>query len=291
MTMKYTIKNFNEQFKTDADCLQYLFEQRFPDGGTCEKCGKSGCFHLMTGRRQYACAWCGFQVAPTAGTIFHKSPTSLRTWFHAMFLMTASRNGVSAMELMRQTGVTYKTAWRINHQIRQLMDQKGEAFTGTVEADETYIGGRRKGVGGRGAKGKTPVVGVLERGGNIVAKATPDVSAKSLVTNISKNVERGAKVMTDEFQSYKQLRNLGFDHQTVNHGSGQYVNGDIHTNGIESFWAQLKRSINGTFHHVSRQHLPKYLNEFVYRHNHRHSDLPMFCRLVETAGEQRDSAV
>ncbi|HXD01282.1 MAG TPA: IS1595 family transposase [Verrucomicrobiae bacterium] len=288
---KYTIRDFNEQFKTDADCLQYLFEQRYPDGGTCEKCSKSGCFHPIKDRRQYACAWCGFQIAPTAGTIFHKSPTSLKTWFHAMFLMTASRNGVSAMELMRQTGVTYKTAWRINHQIRQLMIEGQCKFSGTVECDETYIGGVCKGQTGRGAGGKIPVVGVLKRGGNIKVKAMPNVSAKSLVTNIVKATNRGATVMTDEFPSYNSLASLGFKHKTICHKEGKYVDGDIHTNGIESFWAQLKRSINGTFHHVSPQHLQKYLNEFVYRHNHRHSEQALFCRLMATAGEQRDSAV
>jgi transposase len=288
--MKYTIRDFNEQFQTDADCLKYIFDQQFPDGVTCEKCSKKDCFHPITGRRQYACAWCGFQIAPTAGTIFHKSPTSLKTWFHAIFLITASRNGVSAMELMRQTGVTYKTAWRINHQIRQLMNQKAEMFTGPVEADETYIGGKGKGKRGRGASGKTPVIGVLQRGGNIVAKAASDVSSDSVVPHIAKNTQRGAVVMTDEYKSYYPLKTLGFDHKTIKHSEHKYVDGDIHTNGIESFWAQLKRSINGTFHHVSPQHLPKYLNEFVYRHNHRHSETPMFSRLIASAHEQRDSA-
>jgi transposase len=289
--MKFTIKDFNEQFKTDADCLQYLFNQRFPNGGTCEKCAKTDCFYPVTDRKCYACSWCGFQVSPTAGTIFHKSPTSLKTWFHAMFLITASRNGVSAKELQRQTGVTYKTAWRINHQIRQLMNEKPNLFTGTVEADETYIGGKRKGKAGRGAKAKTPVIGVLERGGDVVAKATPDCSSVSLVTNIAKTTKLGATVMTDEWRGYASLGAIGFDHKTIKHKDGNYVDGDIHTNGIESFWAQLKRSINGTFHHVSSKHLQKYLNEFSYRHNHRHSEIPMFSRLVATAGEQRDSAV
>jgi transposase len=291
MKVKYTIREFNEQFQTDADCLQYLFDQRFPNGGTCDKCGKSDCFHPVTNRKCYACAWCGFQLHPTAGTIFHKSSTSLKTWFHAMFIMTASRNGVSAMELMRQVGVTYKTAWRMNHQIRQLMNDKPATFCGTVEADETYIGGKHKGRSGRGAHGKTPVIGVLERGGSIVAKATPDVSSDSVVTNIAKTTRLGATVMTDEFPSYRPLGRVGFDHKTIKHREHKYVDGDIHTNGIESFWAQLKRSINGTFHHVSPKHLQKYLNEFSYRHNHRKSETPMFSRLIETAGEQRDLAV
>jgi transposase len=290
MNDKYTIQKHNERFPDNAACLQYVFDQRFPNGGICQKCGKTNCFHPVTGRKSYACAWCGFQVSPTAGTIFHKSSTSLKTWFHAIFLMTASRNGVSAMELMRQTGVTYKTAWRMNHQIRQLMSQKSIMFTGTVEADEAYIGGVRKGKAGRGAAGKTPVVGVLKRGGDVAVKAIPDVTSQSLATTICKTTNRGTTVMTDEYRGYRILSSLGFDHKRVCHKRGNFVDGDIHTNGIESFWAQLKRSINGTFHHVSRQHLQKYLNEFAYRHNHRHSVEPMFCRLASTAGEQRDLA-
>jgi transposase len=289
--MKYTIRDFNEQFKTDADCLQYLFDQRFPNGGTCEKCAKTDCFHPVTGRKSYACAWCGFQVSPTAGTIFHKSPTSLKTWFHAMFLMAASRNGVSAMELMRQTGVTYKTAWRMNHQIRSLMQDEPEMLKGTIEADETYIGGRRPGKCGRGAAGKTPVAGIMQRGGDVKTAAIGNVKAQSLMPHIVFNVEKGSTIYTDEMPSYNKLPHYGFGHDTVNHHKEEYSRGEVHTNGIESFWAQLKRSINGTFHHVSRRHLQKYLNEFSFRHNHRKSVTPMFSRLMAMAGEPRVSAV
>lgn len=291
--MKYTIKDFNEQFATDADCLKYILSQQFPDGITCEKCKKKDCFHPMTTRKKFACAWCGFQIAPTAGTIFHKSSTPLKSWFFAIFLMTASRNGVSAKELERQLGVTYKTAFRMMHQIRQLMsEEKPKKLKGTIEADECYIGGKHRGKRGRGAEGKTPVIGVLERGGNVVAKATPDTTAPSLLRNIVKNVAFGSKIMTDEFAGYKGLDACGgYEHETINHSEKIYVDGDIHTNGIESFWAQLKRSINGTYHHVSPQHLQKYLNEFSYRHNHRHSAEPMFAKMIQTVGEQRDSAL
>ena len=298
MKVKYTFAQFNEQFPDDATCLQYLFDQNFPNGGTCAKCGKSDCFHPVTGRKCYACAWCGHQVSPTAGTIFHKSSTSLKSWFFAIFLMTASRNGVSAKELERQVGVTYKTAFRMMHQIRQLMNETPALFTKTVEADETFIGGLEKNKhrskrkhAGTGGTGKTPVIGVLERGGDIVVKSAPDVSSDTLVTNIAKTTRRGAMVCTDEFRSYRPLSALGFRHETVCHSRGQYVVGDIHTNGIESFWAQLKRSINGTYHHVSPKHLQRYLNEFSYRHNRRHSAAPMFCQMIATAGEQRDSAL
>jgi transposase len=290
MKVKYTIKDFNEQFPDDAACLQYLFDQRFPDGGTCG-CGKSDCFHRIAGRQQFACAWCGFQIAPTAGTIFHKSCTPRRTWFHAMFIMRASRNGVSAMELMRQTGVRYKTAWRMNHQIRQLMTGEPVLLQGVVEADETYIGGKRPGKRGRGAAGKTPVAGLIERDGKVDATAVPDRKAMTRVPNIVDKVAPGSTVYTDELGSYHGLAAHGFNHDTVNHGIREFVRGNVHTNGMESFWAQFKRSVHGTFHHVSKKHCQKYLNEFSCRHNHRRNEEPMFCQLVSTAGEQRNAAV
>jgi transposase len=133
-------------------------------------------------------------------------------------------------------------------------------------------------------------VGILKRGGDIAVKAMPDVTSKSLFLNICKTTSLGTTVMTDEYTGYRSLHSLGFDHKTVCHRDGQFVNGDVHTNGIESFWAQLKRSINGTFHHVSSRHLQKYLNEFAYRHNHRYSVQAMFSRLVATVGEKHDLA-
>ena len=159
--MKYTVKDFHRQFRNDDDCLAFVYRSRWPNGPKCGKCGKSS-FHKVVGRRSYACI-CGHHLYPTAGTIFHKSPTPLKSWFFAMFLMTASKNGVSAKELERQLGVTYKCAWRMAHQIRLLMQEEGNLLSGIVEADETYMGGVRKGKRGRGAEGKTPVIGVLER--------------------------------------------------------------------------------------------------------------------------------
>jgi transposase-like protein len=205
--------------------------------------------------------------------------------------MMASRNGVSAMELMRQVGVTYKTAWRMNHQIRQLMAGEPAMLQGVVEADETYIGGKRPGKRGRGAAGKTPVAGVLERGGNVDAIAVPDCKAATLIPNIVSKVAPGSMIFTDELWSYSGLTAQGFKHSTVNHGTKEFVRGIIHTNGLESFWAQFKRSVHGTFHHVSRKHCQKYLNEFSYRNNHRREPEPMFSQLISTAGEQHAAAV
>jgi len=257
--MKYTIKDFQKDFKTDEKCLNFIFNQRYPDGGTCA-CGKTNCFYPVTGRRTYACSHCGKQISPTEGTIFHKSPTSLRSWFFAMFLMSASKNGVSAKELERQIGVTYKCAWRMAHQIRKLMADKGDMLSGVVEADETYIGPKHP--GHRGTYGKAPIVGVLQRGGNVQAVVSDTVSGKALLANIQAKVSEASIICTDEFPGYKGVRHAGYIHETVNHKQGEYVRGIAHTNSLDGFWSQLKRSINGTFHQVSRKHLQNYVNEF-----------------------------
>jgi transposase len=292
MKERYTIKEFHAQFTDDRACLDFIFKTRWPDGGKC-KCGKTDCFYPVNGRRTYACSWCGTQISPTAGTIFHKSETSLKSWFFAMFLMSSSKNGVAAKELERQLGVTYKCAHRMGHKIRQLMQGDGEMMSGIIEADETFIGGLSKNmhkgkrkVTGTGGVGKTPVAGVLERGGKIQAKAVSDVTSQTLLPNILANVEKGSTVCTDEWCSYNPLRKSGFKHVRVSHGAKEYVRGNAHTNSIEGFWSQLKRSINGTFHHVSKQHLQKYVNEFVYRYNLRGSEQPIFHDLSGRAAEQ-----
>jgi transposase len=279
MKVKYTIKNFNEQFPDDNACLQYLFNQRHPNGGTCV-CGKSGCFHRVTKRKKFACAWCGHQIAPTADTIFHKSSTSLRTWFHAIFIISACRNGVSAMELMRQVGVTYKTAWRMNHQIRQLMNVKQEPFRGTVETDETYLSGR-----------KMALSGVVERDGPTSARIVPESNAVNLVGHVVDKVELGTLVMTDESNKYNSIKAWGYVHETVKHTDKEFSCGHVHVNSVEAFWSQFKRSVYGTFHHVSPQHCQKYLNEFAYRNSQRRGPQTIFENLIEMAHEQRSAAI
>ena len=174
----------------------------------------------------------------------------------------------------------------MNHQIRKLMQSGGGMMNGIVEADETYIGGVRRGKRGRGAAGKTPVVGVLERGGNMQAKVSENVKTVTVMPNILANVEKGALVCTDELWSYNPLTKAGYNHQRVGHGAKEYVRGNVHTNSIEGFWSQLKRSINGTFHHVSPQHLQKYVNEFVYRYNLRGTESPIFADLSAKVAEQ-----
>jgi transposase len=160
--MSYTIKDFQAQFPDDASCLAYIFAQRYPKGIICPVCERENAFTPIAGRRAYACA-CGHHVSPTSGTIFHKSPTSLKSWFYAIFLMSTGKNGVSAKEIERHVGVTYKCAWRMAHQIRKLMEQDGNALSGIVEVDETYVGGSRR--MSSKLENKVPVIGMVERGG------------------------------------------------------------------------------------------------------------------------------
>lgn len=300
---RYSLKQFNQQFPDDAACLDYIFDQRHPDGGKCVKCDKVDTFYRVEARRCYSCANCGHQISPCEGTIFHKSSTPLKTWFFVMFLMTASKNGISAKEIERQTGVTYKCAHRMGHQIRKLMGQGGDPLSGVVEADETYIGGkaanmhasvRAKKIRGTGAKSgnKVPVMGVVERGGEVRAHVVPEVTRTVAMAHTTDMVEAGAIICTDEHSAYDLLGGAGYDHHAIAHGKGEYVRASVHTNSIEGFWGQLKRSINGTFHQVSPQHLQAYVDEFAFRYNRRASisPAPIFPKLIARSGERREKA-
>ncbi len=277
---KYTIKDFNKQFPNDNACLENMFLSRY-EGKTCPFCNKQTNFYKLTNRKAYCCQNCGDSIYPLANTIFHKSETSLKSWYYAIFLMSQSRNGVSAMELQRHLGVTYKTAWRMGKQIRILMSQENAKLKGTVEADETYVGGKGKNnKRGRGAEHKTAVFGMVERKGSVVSKVVENVKSSTVMPIMRSSVALGSNVMTDEFPIYNSVRKSGYNHGVVNHGQKQYVIGSKHTNTIEGFWSQLKRSIDGTYHAVSPKYLQSYVNEFVYRYNQRLGLSPLFSVLL-----------
>ena len=279
---KYTLAAFNGQFPDDNACLDFLFRKRWPSGVFCQICQRIAKHHRIAGRKTYGCQFCGAEVSPAAGTIFHKSPTPLRSWFYAMFLMASTRTGISAMQLKRELGVTYKTAWRMFTQIRMLMAEDAMSFIGEVEADETYIGGKRQGKRGRGAAGKTPVFGLVERGGKAYTEVTPDVKAKTLLPIIQEHIPAvpGTIVYTDELRSYGRLGKLGYAHETVQHAARQYVNGSAHVNSVESLWSNTKRGIDGVHHSVSPKYLQHYLDSYTFRFNHRNDDAPMFVTLM-----------
>ena len=281
--MTLTVTDFFRLFPTDDACLEHLWEVRFGDEVECQKCGKAGKFYRLSKELAYSCPRCGHHIHPMVGTPFAKSHTPLQKWFYAMYLFTTTRHGVPAKELQRQLGVTYKTAWRMGHEIRKYMARvDGETpLGGIVEIDETYIGGKRSGgKRGRGAPNKTVVFGMLERGGDVMTKVVPNVRKKTLQPIIKGNVEQGSTVNSDELKSYSGLSKAGSEHETVNHSAGEYVDGDCHVNGIEGFWARLKLSIRGTHVHVPQKHLQKYVKEFEYRHNMRKRPELMFDRLL-----------
>ena len=254
--------------------------QRYPNGIECPECEKVTKHHRVNGRSCYACDYCGHQVFPTAGTIFHKSCTPLRTWFHAIFLMANTRCGISAKQLQRETGVTYKTAWRMFKQIRTLLNEQSGMFSGEVEADETYIGASKHGKRGRGASGKTIVAGVVERQGEVSASVVPNVQANTLLPMIIEKTSPNSTIYTDEMPSYNRLDKIGFEHRVINHNAKQYVNGNIHTNTIDGFWSLVKGGIGGVYKHVSPDYLQSYVNEYSFRYNHRNDETPMFQSFI-----------
>ncbi|MFN0191078.1 MAG: IS1595 family transposase [Aestuariivirga sp.] len=271
MAKPMTLKKFQAQFPTDDACLEHLFRTRYGREIVCPKCGQIDTFHRLKGMPAYTCN-CGHHIHPMAGTPFERTRTALTTWFHVMFLFCASRNGVSAKEVQRQTGVTYKCAWRMCNEIRKYMGWvDGDAALGgpgkIVEADKTFIGG----VDERGEDDKAIVLGMVERGGEVMTRVIESRAGIHVAPHIVANVKSGSRFMTDEAGAFKSIEGAGLTHETVNHSAKEYVRGMVHTNTIEGFWSNVKRSLAGTYVWVSQKHLQTYLGEFEYRHNLRAS--------------------
>ncbi len=284
---KYTIAKFNQDFPDDDACLAYVAAMVYgtaPENGIpCRTCEVERKHHRLTGRKAFTCDYCGTHVYPLAGTIFEKSSTSLKSWFYAMFLIGSTRCGISAKQLERELGVTYKTAWRMFNQIRKLMGEEVERMAGPVEADETYVGGRRRGTKrGRPSNDshKVPVVGVVERGGKVAALVTPDTKRAAVEPIIEAKVLPKSMVYTDEYVVYDRLGKKGYTHKRIAHAEQVYVVGDIHTNTIEGFWSLMKNGIRGVYHSVSAKHLQSYVNEYAFRYNHRSDETPMVGSLM-----------
>jgi transposase-like protein len=215
-----------------------------------------------------------------AGTILEHSSTQLRLWFHAIFLVASTRCGISAKQLQRETGVTYKTAWRMFKQIRSMLNEDVMNLLGEVEVDESYYGGRRRGKRGRGAAGKTIIMGVVERQGKVATQVVSNVQANTLLPIVKEKVLPDSLVYTDELPSYNQLSQMGYDHKRVHHGAKVYVMGNAHTNTIESFWSLTKRGIDGVHHAVSGKYLQDYINAYSFRWNYRDDGTPMFVQFL-----------
>lgn len=281
MAKTYTVFDFQCDYPDSDACLDKLMDLRIGRQSACPHCERDTRFHRVRKRRSYACQWCGHQVFPCVGTIFEGSRTPLVKWFYAIYLFASSRHGVPAKELERQLGVTYKTAWRMAHKIREFMASMDvDMLFGEVEIDESYIGGHRPGKTGRGAAGKTIVLGMKQRDGAMKAFVIPDAKAATIQPLIDQSVESGSTIHTDEWWGYRLLTWRGYEHRKVRHGAGEYARDGIHTNSIENFWARLKLSIRGSHIHVSRQWLHNYVSEFAFRYNHRKVADQMFARMI-----------
>lgn len=277
---KYSLALLNKQFPNDDACLEWIKNHKYPDGIFCSFCGKVTKHYRIASRQSYACDLCGHHVHPLVGTIFEKTTTPLRYWFYAMFSISATRCGVSAKQLQRELGVTYKTAWRMFKQIRQLFNETCNPLDGEIELDETYIGGRHHGKPGRGSENKKTVFGIVKRKGSLEAVVTNDLKSSTLYPIVKEHVLPKSMVYTDEFPVYNKLSQNGYKHKRVHHASKVYVSGNVHTNTIEGFWSLLKGGIRGVYKAVGQNYLQSYVNEYEFRYNHRKDEQPIFLTVL-----------
>ncbi len=262
---------FFAQFPDEKSARDYLINARWPDSVICAHCGHGEVWKIRDGKL-FTCKECRRQFTVRIGTVMEESRLPLRKWLFAMYLFGIHEKGVASTKMAEQIGVTQKTAWFMNHRIREGFQNDKIVFDGTVEADETFIGGKRKnmskrkrkGLSGRGTIGKTPVLGIRQRDGGAVAFPVSNTSGPTLTKAIRRHVSPGSRVFTDEHLGYRGL-NRTHRHETVCHGSEEYVRGEIHTNGIEGFWSIVKRAHYGIYHHWSKKHLYRYTDELAGR--------------------------
>jgi transposase-like protein len=266
---KITLPKLMDAFDTDAECRAALEQLRWPNGVRCLRCDSASISRIKT-RRQFDCNACRYRFSVTTGTIFNDSHLALPKWFMAVLLMCEAKKGISSNQLMRTLGVAKKTAWYLNHRIREAMSTiHQEQLGGSVEVDETYIGGRHKGYDWRAHK--AVVLGALQRDGRIIIRSGgKKTTNEDLRQFVRETVANGAaRIITDEHPAYRHIGDEDTIHESVNHRDKEYVRGDVHTNGIEGAFGLFKRSIVGSFHQISHKHLDRYLDEFEFKYNNR----------------------
>lgn len=275
-----TLLDLLTYFESEQVCRDYLELFRWQNGIKCayKECGHDKVMKFGNGK-VYKCSKCRRQFSVKVGTIFHDSKIPLKKWYAAIYLITSHKKSISSIQLGKDIGTTQKTAWYMNHRVRHSLgwDIPEEKLSGTVEADEHFVGGKEKnkhkskkteGTQGRSTQTKTPVAGLVQRGGDVRAKQVTDTSGSTLRKFVHENVERGSKLHTDEWWGYRGLEKL-FGHSFIKHSENEYVKGDVHTNTMEGFWSLLSRGVMGIYHSWSNKHLQKYLDEFVFRYNTR----------------------
>jgi transposase-like protein len=258
-----------ERFGADDKCREYLEDLRWPNGVECPRCGGRSISRIEK-RKQYECNSCRYQFSVTAGTVFHDSHLPLWKWFLSIYLVGESKKGISASQLGRTIGVSYKTAWYLGHRIRSAMEEDSPIpLRGIVEVDETWVGGKRK-VPGEPWAGKTMILGAVERGGRIRLRVGDRPTRGELQGFVKDSIHDDAKaIYTDAAPAYGDLSDHNTEHEIVAHRRDEWVRADVHTNTVEGVWSLLKRSVIGSYHQLSVKHLPAYLDEISFRFNNR----------------------
>lgn len=283
MSKKFTITDFLNRFPNNDACLEYIKQLRWGDTMVCPKCEKKSNFYKVKGRTAYACQYCGNHVYPLAGTIFDKSSTPLTSWFYAIYLMAQTRSGISAKQLERELGVTYKTAWRMFKQIRLLLSDDSDInnLQGIIEVDETYVHPNKA----KNTRIKTDskryghsqiLMGLVEQGGRARVRHISNTGVRELTGHILSNVQSQATIHSDGLPAYRSLVRHGYRHAWVDHHAKYYFVDGVGTQNVENLWSQFKRGMYGVYRHCSPKYLQHYANEYSFRYSHRNTSANMF---------------
>lgn len=289
-----SLAEFLEHFKDEQTCREHFTAIRFRNGAYCPHCGATKIYTFGNGKR-YRCADCKKDFTIITGTVFGETKLPLRKWFIAIYLLANSSKGISSVQLAKHAGMTQKSAWFVDHRLRSAMKQNGGQLQGTIEADETFIGGLSKNmhkkkrdekITGTGGVDKTAVFGMKSREGEVRAQVVPSVGSVELHKALATHVTPGSTLFTDQWVGYRGLKL--YNHSFVNHSAKEYVRGEVHTNSIESFWALFKRAYHGIYHQMSKKHLQKYVDECAFRLNlkSQEMDFPqIFAQTVTRAAD------